>query len=559
MFASHSQFPVPLRRPLLPVCVAFVAGCACGQVDGISTALLWSAGAMGFFAVLFWVVLGIRVKSRTATHIRAFALFLITFVVAFFSSVSALRFSGKKNAEFWALAERGELKPPFVGYIATEPVAREMGGGAAKLEFDFVVTRMGNDTPAPGFSPVRFKTEWWGSAEIAGEHPPFVKPGAGEGWQFAGSMKTAKRRFGAPVLTFAVASRAGREHNRRDESADEPMPQAGIWRMRNAVASTLAHGIEDNPRTVAITKAMSLGLRSEIPDEVKDFFRNSGTAHIFAISGLHIGIAAKIIMLLIGVFAVGPRVRVLVFVPLIVAYTVMTGAAPSAVRACLMALLYYCAPLFNRRPDSVSALCGAALIILAVSPAQITDVGFIFSFTCAAGILMMCARFGWLTDGLNRYILNTPGAANITHERRKPPFWERLLRRLQGSFAVALAALVFSTPITASMFGKIIPVSLLANLAVVPLSFAIVATSAASLVSGFFTLRLAEIFNHANTVLCGAAVKISEWCANIPGGNIDVKNWGVKHIATYYAALFALLHFLPKHKPEDTNDENLQQ
>ena len=549
----------PPRRPILPVCLAFVIGCVCGQLPDPAHTLRWYAAAAGLSAAVFWAATFRGGESGALTRVRALALCFVALIIAFFSSEASLRATEKKNGDFIAGVRTGALKAPFTGYVATEPVARAMGGGAAKLEFDFVVTRSAGEA----ITPVRLKADWWGSSSLANEHPPFPAPRAGEGWQLAGNVGVRKHGFGPAVPTLGVASRAWRESNVRDESADEPMPQSGIWRLRNAVSGTLARGAENNPRAVAITKAMSLGLRSDIPDEVRTFFRNSGTAHIFAISGLHVGIMAQIIMMLIGIFAFGPRVKTFVFIPLIIAYTVMTGAAPSAVRACVMTLLYYGAALFGRRPDCVSALCGAALLILAADPAQIADMSFVFSFVCTAGIIMMSSRIGLRFEGFNALITGGAAnggapAANTARRRRKPSFWFGLLLRVQNSLSVSLAASLVSAPITAAVFQKVIPVAVFANLAVVPLSFCIVATAAASIVSGFASMRVAEIFNQANTVFCDAAVGFSEWCAKLPGGNFDVAECGAKHIAAYYAALFALLHFLPKRKPaEDEESEQI--
>jgi len=320
--------------------------------------------------------------------------------------------------------------------------------------------------------------------------------------------------------------------------------------MRAAVSNTLSHGIETHTRAISLTRAMSLGLRSDIPDDITGFFRNSGTAHIFSISGLHVGIIAGIMMKLLGLLMLGPRAKALVFAPLIIAYTAMAGAPPSAVRACLMILFYFGAPLFRRKPDSVSALCAAAFVILALAPMQITVIAFIFSFTCTAGILMMTTRFGILFKGLNSVFFSTPDVFNISHKRRKHAWFYLVYDAAKNAFAVSLAAAIVSVPVTAVVFGNIVPVAPIANLAVVPLSFCMVATSAASLLTGFFSHGLAELFNHANTVFCDTAILAADRCSRLPGGNFATKPWNTGHVVLYYVAMCALLHFLPRQKNE---------
>jgi competence protein ComEC len=77
-----------------------------------------------------------------------------------------------------------------------------------------------------------------------------------------------------------------------------------------------------------------------------------------------------------------------VLAPLLLIYTMGTGASASALRACIMACLFVAATLVGRRSDGSTALAAAALLIVTLDPFQVLDRGFILSFCLAGGLLL---------------------------------------------------------------------------------------------------------------------------------------------------------------------------
>ena len=82
-----------------------------------------------------------------------------------------------------------------------------------------------------------------------------------------------------------------------------------------------------------LNQAMMLGCRNEIPRDMRRVFSNSGTIHVFAISGLNIALVAALLIALVSALGVPRPHWVLVVAPLLVFYTFASGAQPSAVRA----------------------------------------------------------------------------------------------------------------------------------------------------------------------------------------------------------------------------------
>ena len=106
--------------------------------------------------------------------------------------------------------------------------------------------------------------------------------------------------------------------------------------------------------------------------------------------------------------------------------------------------------------------------------------------------------------------------------------------------AVSLAAWIASTPVTAMFFGRITPISILCNLAVIPLAFFIVVTAAFSMIFGLISPWAASVFNNANVVLTQLLVLTAKGFSSIPFASFDIEPWGIGAVALWYFATFLL-------------------
>jgi len=306
-------------------------------------------------------------------------------------------------------------------------------------------------------------------------------------------------------------------------------------RARQSAARQLSAGIGSFPGTVSLLHALLLGYRSQLSGPARDAFAATGTLHIFAISGLHVGIICGMIIFVLKVVRVSRVHWVLFLAPLIAAYTFSTGARPSAVRACVMAIVYYAAPLVGRRTDPVSALAAAALLVLAWSPTQLQDAGFVFSFVVVAGILAFYPPFEralrplWQPDPLR------------LQAEPKPVAWARsTLRYVLNLGALGCAAWLASAPLSALYFGRFAPIAMVGNLVVIPLAFSILVGGALSLVLGACAGFFSVVFNHANVALVWLLTRAINALAAVPFGTTRIPRpplWAV--LAWYAALLFA--------------------
>ncbi|HOX57143.1 MAG TPA: ComEC/Rec2 family competence protein [Candidatus Paceibacterota bacterium] len=259
--------------------------------------------------------------------------------------------------------------------------------------------------------------------------------------------------------------------------------------------------------------------------------------HIFAISGLHIALIAGILVALLRVVQV-PRIWCgWGIIPLIWFYTAATGWQPSAIRSTVMMTIIIGGWALKRPSDLVNSLAAAAFVILLWDPQQVFGASFQLSFFVVLSIALLVPPFEAARD---RLLKTDP----LLPADLEPP-WRRCsktpLRWLTTSLAVSLAAWLGSLPLTAYYFHLASPVTLPANLCIVPLSTLALAANLGSLICGFWLPWVAELFNHSGWLWMRWMVNASNWATLFPGTYWYVQGPSVLGISAYYLALIGAL------------------
>ena len=303
-----------------------------------------------------------------------------------------------------------------------------------------------------------------------------------------------------------------------------------VWAQR-----TLARGLpEEVDEPLRLMWAMALGWKTALTDEVATPFMRSGTMHVFAISGLHIALIAGILVALLRVLQVPRAACGLVVLPLIWFYTGATGWQSSAIRSTVMMSAIIVGWSLKRPYDLLNSLAAAALVILAWDPRQLFQASFQLSFSVVLSLaLLMSAIEPWR----QRLLQGDPLLPESARSR-----WRRWLdvplRWLTLGASVSFAAWLGSLPLIAHYFHLVTPVSLLANLIVVPLSSLELMCNLGSLLCGDWLPWFAELFNHAGWFWMLWMDRVSEWCTRLPGAYFHVRAPTAVEFAAYYTVLF---------------------
>ncbi|MFU8857166.1 MAG: ComEC/Rec2 family competence protein [Deferrisomatales bacterium] len=254
----------------------------------------------------------------------------------------------------------------------------------------------------------------------------------------------------------------------------------GWMRLRQRLGSALSRAVP-GPEG-GVLRALALGERSSLPPETAEAFRRCGTAHLVAISGLHLGMLAllltpplRALLVRVPLLPLAHPVPLLaraLTLPFLAAYAALSGFQVSTLRALVMVGLLLLGTALSR-PVAFPALLAATAIVLGVgSPRALGDPGLHLSLAAVAGLF-------WLAPRLEAVVARPPDPL----ERVAPPgAWLRALRRagrgLRSLACASTAAAVATAPVSAYHFGGSSILGLAMNPVAVPLV-------------GFFCLPLA--------------------------------------------------------------------
>ncbi|HUZ70706.1 MAG TPA: ComEC/Rec2 family competence protein [Candidatus Saccharimonadales bacterium] len=245
---------------------------------------------------------------------------------------------------------------------------------------------------------------------------------------------------------------------------------------------------------------IAFGIHQPLSADVRAPLQDAGLIHIVVVSGLKVVLIIGLLSAVARVFEWSRRRTVLIALPVVAAYVLVSGAGPAATRSALMAGAAMLASTGGRRTDPVPMLALVAALMLGLSPALVEDPGFQLSFLGTAGILTLA----------------TPIAARLPGPRM-----------LAEPFAMTLAAQVATLPIMAGIFGVIAFGGPIANALVLPLlPVMIVAGGFGAALSalhpglGWIPLQFASLGVWVTTTVArlvsaipGAAVQIGSWPA----------------------------------------------
>lgn len=291
-------------------------------------------------------------------------------------------------------------------------------------------------------------------------------------------------------------------------------------RSRNWMQATINHGLDDSPAVTSAINGMVLGLRHQTADDIEEPFQQTGTLHLFAVAGLHVGIVARLLWILATMARLPRKWATLLIIPALFFYAAITGLHTSSVRAAVMTAVILGGFIAERRAFAFNGLAAAATLILCWDSQELFAVGFQLSFCVVAAILLLhdpTFRF------LRRRIASDPFLPRSLFTARRRVL-NRFFTWVARAAAVSLAAWVGSLPLMLWYYHLVTLISLVANLVVVPIAFFVLAGALLSLVAAPLSSWLSLIFNNANWALTKIILGAVSLFAQIPGGHFYVEH-----------------------------------
>ncbi len=296
-------------------------------------------------------------------------------------------------------------------------------------------------------------------------------------------------------------------------------------RSREWMQRVLSRDIENSPEVVGLICGTALGLRHQTRDDIEEPFQQTGTLHLFAVAGLHVGIVARLLWTLAMVLRLPRKVATALIIPLLFFYAAITGLHTASVRAAVMSALLLGGVFFDRKVLALNSLAAAAFLILLFDSNQLFTSGFQLSFAVVGTIVLvadpMFARFA-------RVVAADPFLPRLLLSRSRR-FCITVGRKLGRGASVSLAAWIGSLLLIYWYFNLITPISLLANLAVVPIAYFVLALAMLSLIAAPISPGLSIIFNNANWLMSRAVLGLVHFFALLPAGHFYLPHFTESH------------------------------
>ena len=310
---------------------------------------------------------------------------------------------------------------------------------------------------------------------------------------------------------------------------------ARVSRLREGVRAECDQLLFENlpPRLQPVAASLLIGDRSDLKEETETAFIRSGTMHILAISGLHIGVLASFVMLLCRAVRLRTLTTSLLVLAVIYGYAAIAESRPPVMRAVVLGTLIVVGRAFGKKSDGIQALALTALTLLLLNPADLFDVGAQLSFVAVAAIIVMTRWF---------------------NERTQESFQDRLLageqsrlwrvltwsgRWLLAAYTVTFAVWLVTVPITMRTFHLVSPAGLVVNALLTPFSTLVLCAGYVFLGVGLLCPPLAEWVVIPFRESLRWFLNAVEWSATLPGGYGESPSPALGWMSGFYLLLLA--------------------
>lgn len=275
----------------------------------------------------------------------------------------------------------------------------------------------------------------------------------------------------------------------------------------------------------AVLSALTVGYKEELSDEIRESYSATGSSHVLALSGLHIGFLYAMLWFCLSWLPRSRRstllLRTLLIIGSLWGFAFFTGLSASVVRSVIMFSLFALSGLIRRKNFSLNTLFVAAFFMLLVRPFWLYDVGFQLSVSAVAAILLIQPWvYKWLPATRFR-----PG------------------EYLRGLVSVSIAAQIGTAPLVLFYFSRFPVHFLLSNLLIIPLVSVILYSAVGMLLLAPF-LPLQVIVATGIKSLIGLLNASVRWVEQLPCASIEgvwLYRWDV---AGMYLFLFLFGYYL---------------
>jgi competence protein ComEC len=287
---------------------------------------------------------------------------------------------------------------------------------------------------------------------------------------------------------------------------------------RQRILASLQVGLQDDMEVAQTMQGMILGARAETSPALKKLFRDTGTIHLFAASGLQVSLFTGLAWSGLRYLRLPRRSLALAVVPLAIAYCALTGFHPATVRATVMAIFIAVGASLERPVATVNSLCGSGLLILVHDTQELFQTGFQLSFAAVFAILTAARPFGHLLYRPFRVDPFLPMRLLAPWQRT----WHQAMLHICEIFSLSTVCWGATAPILIYQEHHLSLIAIFANLLVVPVATAVMFLAVAGLLLGTISIWFAGCLNNTSWLLTKFILWILHAATLIPCHSVNV-------------------------------------
>ena len=455
------------KRPVVTFCIFMILGITAAF---LSDSLILASGVFVLIAAGLLTIGGLRKKRR-----------FVSGGILLFFLIGAVRLSIFNYRHLDAFTEFDGVEAGIKGYIVSEPEAgggrvscivkvesirKEYGGAFEKQNGKVLLSTL----PEIGENVLRY------GREVAFEGTVSLPTGVRNPGGFDYRRYLAQKGIGAVIFTYPYMIEAG------EAERGSLLVKAGL-KVRKRIVYVIENSL---PRQQAgLLNGMLIGYREGLSEEVQEAFSDAGLTHIMAVSG------ANVAFLILPLAFILKRLRIrrtaanLLIIAFLIMFVFVTGFEASVLRAVIMACIILTAGILYREPDTYSAIALSCVVLIAINPYMLFNVGFQLSYAATVSIVMLSRNIKKLLTGV------------------------RIPEKIADVLAVTLAAQIGVLPVTTIYFNKVSVISLIPNLLAGPLLEFITVLGTLMALAGQFSLFASRALGYLNNIFLSAVLFIT--------------------------------------------------
>jgi len=268
------------------------------------------------------------------------------------------------------------------------------------------------------------------------------------------------------------------------------------------------------------------GVDTGLPDKLQEAFKNTGTAHIIAISGFNIAIIAGLFFSFFRWMLKNERLGAILAVVFVFLYAFLVGGDPAVMRAAFMGSTALFAKQTGRRNDALTTLAFVALLMTLFNPLTLWDIGFQLSFFATLGLVLYAEPLSSLTASLLTRISkqDLSAVANI----------------LNDNVMLTLAAQIMTIPLMAYYFNRISLISFIANPFILPVQPAVMILGGLAVFTSLLIHPLGQLLAWIAWPFASYTIRVVEFFDRIPNGVLVLGDVPLWMLYMTYASLLTL-------------------